>query len=119
MKFAIIAAAIGLGATAALAQDVRLTPDEIKAAWTGKKVLAQSVRGGALELRLTADGKAALGGAMSDTGSWRLNETGYCATWLKIRAGKEACFTVVRRGTQTFVLNPDGSVNTEIVRIED
>jgi hypothetical protein len=40
-----------------------------------------------------------------------MHEKGYCATWVKIRAGEERCFTVFRSGSNFKVLNPDGSVS--------
>jgi hypothetical protein len=115
-------AALGIVAGATLAQaqaqDTRLSPEEIKSSWVGKKVLAQTMKGAQIEMRLVADGTATLGGGFTDSGTWRLNDTGYCATWQKIRGGKEACLTVVRRGDKMFVLNADGSMNTEILKVE-
>ncbi|MDZ7589446.1 MAG: hypothetical protein U5L05_01880 [Rubrivivax sp.] len=52
----------------------------------------------------------------SDTGIWRLNESGYCARWQKIRKGEERCFTVRTELGQTVVLNPDGSPSATVVR---
>ena len=119
MKQALIALAITAVAAAAFAQDARMSPDAIKAAWVGKKVQAQTPKGVPLELRLVADGTASVSGGVNDTGTWRLTDTGYCATWQKLRGGKEGCFTVERRGTGTFVINADGSVNTEVLRVTE
>jgi hypothetical protein len=118
MKYPVIAAALSLAMCGALAQDTRLSPDEIRAAWVGKKVLAQTSRGAQFEFRMMADGSATVSGGVNDTGTWRLNETGYCATWQKIRGGKEGCLTVVRKGDKTLVLNADGSTNTEVLKVE-
>jgi len=118
VKYAVAFAALAVVASSTLAQDARLSPEEIKAAWVGKKVVAQTVKGVAIEMRLAPDGTATLGGGFTDAGHWRLTDTGYCATWRKIRGGKEGCLTVVRRGDKTFVLNADGSTNSEILKVE-
>jgi hypothetical protein len=120
LKYAVAFAAIAVAATSSsvFAQDTRLSPDEIKAAWVGKKVVAQTAKGVNIEMRLATDGTATLGGGFTDSGHWRLSDTGYCATWQRIRGGKEGCLTVVRRGDKMFVLNADGSTNTEILKVE-
>jgi hypothetical protein len=118
VKYAVIAAALAMSAGTALAQDARMSPEDIKSAWVGKKVQAQTIKGVQIEMRLATDGSATLGGGFTDSGKWRLTDTGYCATWQKIRGGKEACLTVVRRGEKTLVLNPDGSTNTEVLKVE-
>lgn len=103
------------------AQDVVMSPQEIQATWVGKTVVAligsgPSV-GKAIELQLKPDGVAELGGSLSDAGTWRLSDNGYCATWKKIRAGQERCFTVVRKAAETQILNPDGSLNSTVTQI--
>ena len=103
------------------AQDAAMTPQEIQAAWVGKTLIG-SIGGGpsagkVIELQFKADGVAELGGSLSDTGTWRLSHKGYCATWKKIRSGQERCFTVVRKGADAQVFNPDGSLNTTITQI--
>jgi hypothetical protein len=103
------------------AQDAVMTPQEIQSAWTGKTVVAL-IGGGpsagkVIELQLKADGVAELGGALSDAGTWRLSDKGYCATWKKIRAGQERCFTVVRKGADIQVFNPDGSLNSTVTQV--
>lgn len=116
IPFVLVIAAL---AGPAAAQDTRLSPDQIKAAWVGKKVFGKAGNGAPLELKMKDDGTAEVTvGNFYDRGKWRLTETGYCAQWYKLRAGKEACLTVVRRGEATLVLNEDGSTNTEILRIE-
>ncbi len=105
----------------ARAQDVALTPQEIQAAWVAKTVVgtlaAGSLAGKSIDFNLNPDGSATLAGALSDSGTWRLSEQGYCVTWKRIRAGQERCFTVVRKGAEQQVLNPDGSVSTTITQI--
>ena len=103
------------------AQDAVMTPQEIQSSWVGKTVVA--VIGGGpsvgkvIELQFKADGVVELGGSLSDAGTWRLSDKGYCATWKKIRAGQERCFTVHRKGSETQILNPDGSLNSTVTQV--
>ena len=107
--------------SSASAQDVTLTPQEIQASWVGKTVVgtlpAGSLAGKSIDFNLNPDASATLGGALSDSGTWRLSEQGYCVTWKKIRAGQERCFTVVRKGAEQQVFNLDGSLSTTITQI--
>ena len=103
------------------AQDTVMTPQEIQSAWAGKTAIAL-ISGGpsagkTIELKLNGDGSAELGGSLSDTGTWRFSDKGYCATWKKIRAEQERCFTVVRKGSDMQVFNPDGSLNSTVIQI--
>ena len=115
---AVIAVA-GLGL--AHAQDTSLTSDDIRAAWLDKTVvgtlMSGPMAGKSIDFQLKSDGTATLSGAVTDTGTWRMPGQGYCATWAKIRAGQERCFTVVRKGADTLVINPDGSVSTTITAV--
>ena len=103
------------------AQDAVMTPQEIQSAWVGKTVVSVldvgPNAGKAVVLQLKADGVAELGGALTDTGTWRLSDKGYCATWKKIRSGQERCFTVVRKGSVTQVIQPDGALNSTVTQI--
>jgi len=103
-----------------IAQDVPLSGEQIRAAWVGKKVFGRA-GSNLLEFRLHPDGTGdlAVGNSFQDTGTWRIVEGGYCATWKKVRNGQERCFTVVQRGGTTLVLNPDQSVNAEVIRVID
>ena len=107
--------------SSAMAQEVNVTPQEIQASWVGKTVVgtlaAGSLAGKPIDFNLNPDGSATLAGALSDSGTWRLSEQGYCVTWKKIRAGQERCFTVVRKGAEQQVFNPDGSLSTTITQI--
>ena len=103
------------------AQDAAISPQEIKATWSDKTVVG-TIQGGQLsgktiEIHMKSDGTTDIGGAIADTGSWRLSDSGYCATWKKIRAGQERCFTVIRKGAELHVFNPDGSINTVVTQI--
>jgi len=105
----------------AMAQDGPLSPQDIQAAWVGKTVVGTIGSGPAVgkpvEFTMNADGTASVAGAAVDTGTWRLSDQGYCATWKKLRGGQERCFTVVRKGTELTVINPDGSVNTAVSQV--
>ena len=108
---------MGFGWMAAHAQDVQYPPDDIKAKWAGHKIFARTANGQLTDLELNADGTASVAvGNFADTGTWRLWEKGYCAKWQKIRGGQEACLTVVRRGSDIVVLNPDGTLNSQVLR---
>ena len=112
-------ALVGL-AFSAFAQDVAVPPQEIKAKWVGKKIFARATTGQLIEFSIMPDGTASVSaGNFNDTGTWRLSENGYCTKWQKIRAGTEGCLTVVHRGGDTLVLNADGSVNTQILRVPE
>ncbi len=117
----VLAFSVCAWSTALHAQDAVMTPEEIQSAWAGKTVVAMIASGPsmgkAVELQLKADGSAELTGSFADTGTWRLSDKGYCATWKKIRAGKEGCFTVVRKGSELHVLNADGSPNTTVTAV--
>jgi len=107
---------------AAWAQDMALSPQDIQSTWVEKTVTG-TIQGGPLagktiEMQLKADGSVAINGAIADTGTWRLSDNGYCATWKKIRAGQERCFTVVRKGVEQHVMNPDGTLNTVVSRVQ-
>ena len=105
----------------ALAQDGAMSPQAIESAWVGKTVIgtigAGPLAGKQMQLMMNRDGSITIDGAVVDTGTWRLSDQGYCATWKKIRAGQERCFTVVRKGTEQIVSNPDGSLSATITEI--
>ena len=105
----------------AQAQDVALTPQDIKVTWIDKTIVgviqAGPLAGKTIEMHLKSDGSADIAGAIADVGTWRLSDSGYCATWKKIRSGQERCFTVVQKGSEQHVFNPDGSINTVISQL--
>ena len=104
----------------AWAQDQAMTGDQVKAALVGKKVFGRSASGGLVDFYMRADGTSEVAVCnLKDTGVWRITDNGYCNTWKTIRSGREGCFTVVRRGDKMLILNTDGSVGTEILRIVD
>ncbi len=109
---AFVGVAWAFAAGVALAEDVPVGAKEIESTWIGKELMGTNARGTDLFLKLQADGTATVkAGNTSDSGNWRLSDDGYCATWQKIRAGQEACFTVTRSGNTFKVMNKDGSLS--------
>ncbi|NWG73867.1 MAG: hypothetical protein HXY24_04560 [Rubrivivax sp.] len=106
--------------TSALAQDADWTADRIKSEWVGKKVFSRGASGQLADLWLKEDGGAevSLANGFSDAGKWRLSDTGFCTKWQKIRNGEERCFTVRNRMGQVQVINPDGSLNSTVIRVQ-
>jgi hypothetical protein len=104
----------------AYGQATLMAPQEISAQWVGKKILARDPKGNLLDFKLISDGTAEVAGSSwSDKGTWRLSGDGYCATWKRIRAGQERCFTVQVAGTTVTILNPDQSVSGVLLRVSD
>jgi len=103
------------------AQDGQLSAQDIQTSWVGKTIVGTIGSGPAtgkpLEFTMNADGTATVSGAATDTGTWRLSDKGYCATWKKIRSGQERCFTVLRKGAEHHVINPDGTTSTVVTQI--
>lgn len=118
---AVAAASLLLACVSAHAQDGPVSPQNIQADWVDKTVVGTVGSGPAtgklVEFTMKADGSAAVSGVAVDTGTWRLSDQGYCATWKKIRGGQERCFTVVRKGAEFQVINPDGSLNTTVTQV--
>ena len=117
-----VGVALGIVASAsiALAQDAEqvVSGAEVRQLWVGKKIFARSPTAGLLDFHMRADGTTQISMTnMNDSGTWRPTETGYCATWQRIRSGQERCFTVVKRGGTTYVLNPDRSISVEVLRV--
>ena len=113
----VIGVMVALACVAAHAQDTVVSGDEVKARWAGKKLFVRTGTGQLADFALMADGSATIAvGNFSDTGTWRPWEKGYCVSWHKIRNGSEACLTVVRRGSDIAILNPDGSTSGQVLR---
>lgn len=95
-------------------------PKDIQEAWVGKTLTGATGAGRSFLMKFSPDGTIEISGdAANDTGTWRLTDSGYCATWKKIRAGAERCFTTVRQTNGEFkVSNPDGSVAALISKVE-
>jgi len=115
MRFATIALLVVLLTSllgGAKAQDGPVTGKEIQEKWTGKELSGTSANGAKAYMKFEADGKVSItAGSFNDTGTWRPWDSGYCTTWVTIRAGQERCFTVTRKGSALKVANPDGSLS--------
>lgn len=76
--------------------------------WIGKTVVLDS-RIGQMEVRYEPDGSASVTGAVKDTGKWRHDDGGFCATWRQARQGREACFTIMTVADKTVILPKGGN----------
>jgi hypothetical protein len=103
------------------AQSGLLSPKDIQTTWVGKTMVGTVGTGPAagkpIEFTMNLDGTTVLAGVSIDTGTWRLSESGYCVTWEKLRSGQERCFTIIRKGTDYLVNNPDGSLSATITEL--
>lgn len=115
-----VAAIAVLGVLPVIAFGQTLGPKEIQEAWVGKTLNGTTGAGRSFVMKFSPDGTIEISGdAANDTGTWRLSDNGYCATWKQIRAGTERCFTVLRYGNgEMRVNNPDGSVAAHVQKIE-
>ncbi len=76
----------------------------------GQTVRAISPTGSIMVITYGADGKSAIdvnNGGFTDTGVYKVNGTGYCATWTKIHDGKEHCYLVIKDGNVYLIANAD------------
>ncbi len=76
----------------------------------GQTVRAISPTGSIMVITYGADGKSAIdvnNGGFTDTGVYKVNGTGYCATWTKIHEGKEHCYLVIKDGNVYLIANAD------------
>ena len=76
----------------------------------GQTVRAISPTGSIMVITYGADGKSAIdvnNGGFTDTGVYKVNGTGYCATWTKIHEGEEHCYIVVKDGNVYLIANAD------------
>jgi hypothetical protein len=115
MKITITAATLILvaGTFTALAAATPLSPADIKTMFgTGKPFTASSATGRAsFTFTFKPDGTASQTskGTISTvvTGTWRVNDKGYCSKW---GAGAEHCYTVEKNGTRYDVRDSAGHV---------
>lgn len=86
-----------------------LTPTEIKATFgTGRPFLATSTSGQSYTFTFKADGTALQqpkGGAAITTGTWRVNDKGYCSKW---GTSAEHCYTIEKNGDKFDVRDSGG-----------
>ena len=116
MRISTIAAALvlaGAFAPLALAAATPLTPAEIKATFgTGKPFAVSSTTGGAsFTFVFKPDGTATQtskgANSAAITGTWRVNDKGYCSKW---GGNAEHCYTVEKNGTRYDVKDAAGHV---------
>ena len=105
----IITAIALVAALPVLAAVTPVTPVEIKAMFgNGKPFVATSSSGQAYTFTFKVDGKAsqtAKGGSAVTTGTWRVNDKGYCSKW---GTAAEHCYTVERNGDKFDVRDSTG-----------
>ena len=107
--------AIAFGSGLVHAQAVRLTPQEVAAAFTGKTLQGKTAAGQPLKARFEADFTAHVtAGTVASPGTWRLSDQGYCAAWKALRQGAESCFHVEREGSLLRIFFEDGRLSSEV-----
>ena len=117
-RHAVAALALLLAAAAATAQEPTFGGEDMKRAWSDKELVGQGTNGARFFMSFKADGSASFANpAINDNGQWRATDTGYCATWSRIRQGKEACFVVRRSGSNFIVYTEDGSESGRILAV--
>jgi hypothetical protein len=89
----------------------KVPPDDIKKIFgTGKPFVSEAPSGSTLTLTLSPDGSAKAvpkGKKKGETGTWRVDDKGYCSTWGK---STEKCYTVQKTGDKYEVVNSHGAV---------
>ena len=114
MKTCIFAIACLLGMSQAAYAQTKLTPEQIQSDIVGHSMLGKNPQGQTFDFKMFVDGTMKTESFGGDKGVWRLSKDGYCATWERLRGGKEACFQVSKPLLNYLVHNPDGSVTTVI-----
>jgi hypothetical protein len=89
-----------------------LTPEQVKSEMAGYAMLAKTNQGQVFDFTMLANGTIKTDSFGGDKGVWRLSADGYCATWDKIRAGKEACFQISKPLLNLIVHGADGNFST-------
>lgn len=110
----------------AYAEETPMTPDEIKSAWVGKKLLIRLPTNSGVnpyhyaDWYLKADGTTLVEGTgWSHNGSWRASKEGYCTKYPTLASGEERCYTVVKNGSTFTIYRQDKSVATEVLKVVD
>ena len=109
---ATLIAAVGLPSLAfAATTATALPPADIKTTFgTGTPFTGTNVGGGTYTIVLKADGHAtrtAQGKANATTGTWHVNDTGYCSKWGK---ATEHCYTIQKTATAYDVVDSASKV---------
>ncbi len=91
----------------------RLAGDELTALYSGHTWTGKTAQGTDFSQKLSADGTAVLTfKGKDDAGKWRVDGNKGCASWTKLRNGKEACVAIMRMPDGTYAaFHEDGSLN--------
>ena len=123
MRALLLAAAIALPATAALAAGpTKLIGDELRNAIVGKTVYL-NISGFELPVRYAANGRmtgkmgtitASLsrGDGASDSGKWWVADDQLCQKWTSWMDGKQYCYKLTRQGSKVQWVRHDGRSGT-------
>ena len=65
-------------------------PEEFRRDLVGKVWKVELPDGDSATERVNADGTATISGAIEDSGTWRLSDTGFCTTWTRMRTATSA-----------------------------
>jgi hypothetical protein len=114
MKIYFLAIACLFGVYQVAFAQTRLTPEQIQSDIVGHSMLGRNAQGQTFDFKMFVDGTMKTESFGGDKGVWRLSKDGYCATWERLRGGKEACFQVSKPLLNYLVHNPDGSITTVI-----
>lgn len=93
---------------------VRLLGDELAALYGGHTWTGKTAQGTDFSQKISADGTAVLTfKGKNDAGRWRVDGDKGCASWTKLRNGKEACVAIVRMPDGSYAaFNEDGFLNS-------
>lgn len=86
-----------------------LSPSRIKAEWGNRTLQGTTPGNQNFNVLFGADGTLSFSsGTFSDSGRWRLTDTGYCSTWTTLRQGSEECYLVRKLDSVYKIYKLDG-----------
>ena len=118
----LVAVALSASATAAVAESVSLSGDELRQAVTGKTVYL-NISGFELPIKYAANGRMtgkmstvaasfSRGDGSSDTGKWWVADDQLCQKWSSWMESKQYCYKLTRNGTSVRWVRNDGRSGT-------
>jgi len=118
----LVAAALSASATAAVAESVSLSGDELRQAVTGKTVYL-NISGFELPIKYAANGRMtgkmstvaasfSRGDGSSDTGKWWVADDQLCQKWSSWMESKQYCYKLTRNGNAVRWVRNDGRSGT-------
>jgi hypothetical protein len=118
----LVAAALSASATAAVAESVSLSGDELRQAVTGKTVYL-NISGFELPIKYAANGRMtgkmstvaasfSRGDGSSDRGKWWVANDQLCQKWSSWMESKEYCYKLTRNGNAVRWVRNDGRSGT-------